>query len=359
MLLSKWSYVPRLLPAPQALIRSSRPERLSPSSGQVIGSHSGNVQPQLNHIASILHHNGTQLPDYAVKIVRLQENPGKRPEASANGPLTVLAIIGMCLSTGLTVASIYMNDGMSLLATIILSVLSSLVGIGSRWKLEMPSRRETRKIPNSDVVIAYNHGAFMVVQCTEEAARQLYWHPEKCHYLVSEQWYRFISLLGTLFLMGAFISLANATVQLQIAWAGCYVFLNAAYWVVAALPARMHWDLSSYTMTNVEYTGGRRPKEAVDKDKKYLETDYEHWEENKTFTEALWKVIAITRCKDWARITNVAPNTKNWDLFMLEAEQMAQSRPVEYDDGKLVLPEWDWSGTLSDILNQARADGKV
>ena len=219
----------------------------------------------------------------------------------------------------------------------------------------MPERSEGRAVPNSDVVIAYPHGAFMVVQCTEETARQLYWHPEKCQYYLGEQVYRFISLLGTLLLMGAFITLANATVKLQVAWAGAYVILNAAYWVVAALPAKLHWDLSSYHISTVEYTGGRRPVSALAKDAK----PYKHFEDNKTFTESLWKVVAITRSKEWSRIGIVAPQTSGWDRFMAEAEDHAKMEPRRYDaDGRLVLPEWDWSGALSSALKEA-ADSKV
>lgn len=52
--LSKWMFVPRLLPAPQALLRPSRPSRLDPALGRVTGVVSGNDRDALNHIGSIV-----------------------------------------------------------------------------------------------------------------------------------------------------------------------------------------------------------------------------------------------------------------------------------------------------------------
>lgn len=52
--LSKWMFVPRLLPAPQALLRPTRPSRLDPELGRVTGVVSGNDRDALNHIGSIV-----------------------------------------------------------------------------------------------------------------------------------------------------------------------------------------------------------------------------------------------------------------------------------------------------------------
>lgn len=52
--LSKWMFVPRLLPAPQALLRPSRPSRLEPAQGRVTGVVSGNDRDALNHIGDIV-----------------------------------------------------------------------------------------------------------------------------------------------------------------------------------------------------------------------------------------------------------------------------------------------------------------
>jgi len=55
-----------------------------------------------------------------------------------------------------------------------------------------------------------------------------------------------ISLVGTLMLMLGVIVLANAKLPLKFCWTGAYLLLNAAHWAAAALPQRMHWDLSAF-----------------------------------------------------------------------------------------------------------------
>lgn len=52
--LSKWIFMPRLLPAPQALMRPSRPTVLEPSPGHVTGIFSGNYRDSVNHIGNIV-----------------------------------------------------------------------------------------------------------------------------------------------------------------------------------------------------------------------------------------------------------------------------------------------------------------
>ena len=52
--LSKWIFLPRLLPAPQALLRPSRPSKLEPSLGYVTGVKSGNHRDHVNHIGHVV-----------------------------------------------------------------------------------------------------------------------------------------------------------------------------------------------------------------------------------------------------------------------------------------------------------------
>jgi hypothetical protein len=52
--LSKWIFLPRLLPAPQALMRPSRPTTLEPALGKVTGIFSGNVTDTINHIGNVV-----------------------------------------------------------------------------------------------------------------------------------------------------------------------------------------------------------------------------------------------------------------------------------------------------------------
>lgn len=52
--LSKWIFLPRLIPAPQALMRPTRPNRLEPFPGYVTGIVSGNHRDSINHIGNIV-----------------------------------------------------------------------------------------------------------------------------------------------------------------------------------------------------------------------------------------------------------------------------------------------------------------
>jgi hypothetical protein len=52
--LHRITYLPRLLPAPQALLRPSRPEKLASHVGVVASVHSGNIRTHINHIGHIL-----------------------------------------------------------------------------------------------------------------------------------------------------------------------------------------------------------------------------------------------------------------------------------------------------------------
>lgn len=52
--LSKLFYLPRLLPAPQALLRPTRPSTLSPTTAEVTAVYSGNHKHHIHHVANVL-----------------------------------------------------------------------------------------------------------------------------------------------------------------------------------------------------------------------------------------------------------------------------------------------------------------
>jgi hypothetical protein len=52
--LSKWIFLPRLIPAPQALMRPTRPTKLEPVPGHISGIFSGNYRDGINHIGNIV-----------------------------------------------------------------------------------------------------------------------------------------------------------------------------------------------------------------------------------------------------------------------------------------------------------------
>ncbi|KAL8952762.1 MAG: hypothetical protein Q9222_001347 [Ikaeria aurantiellina] len=277
---------------------------------------------------------------YSVRCQRItKEKKSKEgmPDVQATplGPVNMLSVLGFILSAALLGLAIGRNDGFGLVAVLALSSLSTFIGIGNRWKLQLKKRLSTRKVPPSDVVINYPNGAFLIIKCTEEVAREFYWHPEECIYTVSPRMYRIISLFGTLILMFGVICLGNATIDLQLGFAASYIILNAAYWVVAALPARWNWDLSHYSIKTIDYDGG---------------------EENTQFTAALWKAIAITQSVHWVKIGSIAPISKGWDEWIREAEEMVKNGKAGWHQHNsqedILIPEWDYNEALTRCLEK-------
>lgn len=256
---------------------------------------------------------------------------------------------------------------MSLVATILLSCLSSLIGLGNKWKLKLPERKvKTGEVPPGDVVIRYPKGSFLIVRCPEEVARELYFAPENIQYLLQHgPAYRILSLVGTIMLMGGVICLANAQIEAQIAWAASYMLLGSSYWIVAALPAKLHWDYSCYTVINECLADSNMSAKGYPS-------------ENDTFTQALWKAIVVSKQTDWVRLSNACPDTQAWRSWLDLARQEAQkvSTLDSRTDGKIKsrtadkiksmtddkiftweVPDWDPQGALAKLLkDQAHKD---
>lgn len=302
-----------------------------------MGAKSGSIKESVNHVAQLLH-DGNSLPAYSVRCQQITRDLEK-PDVTARilGPLTFLSVLGCAMSVALLVLSIVEADGMALLATILLSLVATLIGIGSRWSLRLKKRTADRVVPSSDVVINYPHGAFLIIKCNEDVARELYFAPEECEYRVGTTAYRVLSLIATLMLMFGVIFLGNAGLTLQICFAAAYVILNAAYWTVAALPEQWNWDLSCFRIEAIQYSTG---------------------ETNGTFTEALWQAIAITKTEEWVKIGNISPVSDAWRRWLDEAGRVACNGCSSGTDekGKLMLPKWDPNQRLTDFLRETVAE---
>ncbi|RYN97919.1 hypothetical protein AA0120_g2582 [Alternaria tenuissima] len=352
--LSKWIFLPRLIPAPQALMRPTRPTQLEPFSGWVTGIVSGNHRDNINHIGNIVC-DANNLAPFSVRVVKI-ERVGEQPlKAKTFGPLTVVILIGFALSALLLALSIWQDDGMSVVATVLLSLLSSLIGLGNKWVLQLPKRRHKSGIvPRGDVVIRYPKGSFLIVRCEEDVARELYFAPESIDYLLTHgPAYRILSLVGTMMLMGGVICLANAQIQVQIAWAGSYMLLGASYWIVAALPSKMHWDTSCYRVINECLSDSKMDKKGFPS-------------ENETFTQALWRAVCVTKEIGWVRMSDACPETEAWQDWLREARACSEDvrliEDKEQSRGKRMweIPDWDAQGSLGTLLaEQAKKEKKL
>lgn len=328
--LSRLFYLPRIIPAPQALLPARRPTELPTKLAWVTGVESGNMKEHIHHIASILLDH--DMAPFEVRCVRVRKREGmlrrvksldtmlrgvpkeaKNPftddlpptvKAKATGPQSVVTILGFLMSVTLLLASLLWGDGLSFIATILLSGLSTLIGAANKWTLKLPQRKGPQPTPG-DTVIRYPNGSFLVVLCDESVARELYFAPEGIEYNIQNQTlYRLISLVGTIMLMLGVVALANAKLQLQFAWAGAYILINVAYWIAAAVPPKRHWDLSCYEV--FEQSIGSSCK-------------------NSNFTQALWKAILVSKSSNWAQIGKAAPRTPVWEKWLKRAEAKAKS----------------------------------
>ncbi|KAF2466066.1 uncharacterized protein BDR25DRAFT_79147 [Lindgomyces ingoldianus] len=350
--LSKWIFLPRLIPAPQALMRPTRPVKLEPAPGQVTGVFSGNHTGSINHIGNIVC-DASFLPEHSVRVVSIERTGLNDLKSKTIAPLTFVLFLGFLLSGLLLALSIYKKDGMSIVATALLSLLSSLIGWGNKWTLVLPKRMDSSgKVPRGDVVIRYPKGSFLVVRCTEDVARQLYFAPETIKYLLQHgPAYRILSLVGTMMLMGGVICLANSQIELQVAWAASYMLLGSSYWIVAALPAKLHWDSSCYTVQNEYLSDSCTTLKGMPS-------------ANNTYTKALWRTIVVTKNVDWVVKNGAAPDTPAWRRWLSAAHEMAKG--VGLAEKELVegvqtwqVPEWDPQKFLMDMLNeQAQEDEK-
>lgn len=234
----------------------------------------------------------------------------------ALGPLSYVTLLGSFVSLALFIISFVLGDGMSLIATLLLSGLSTLVGISNKWELRLPRGYAGKaKLPPGDVVIRFPNKSFLVVFCEEEVARELFWAVEEIEYHIKNATaYRMISLVGTLMLMLGVVILANARLPLKFCWAGAYLILNAAHWAAAALPPRLHWDLSAFRVEEQGIAGGP---------------------DNDSYMNALGKVVMFTKSVDWLRLGKAVPFTHKWDEWLAEAERAANTcgwRPGAVDN---------------------------
>ncbi|KAF2398679.1 hypothetical protein EJ06DRAFT_531776 [Trichodelitschia bisporula] len=412
--LSRIIYLPRLLPAPQALLRPTRPSKLAPIPGYVTGIYSGNSRDYINHIGNVVVE-AESLPEFSVKCVQINKlhkkqainknkRWGKRPsedvkamdkdekggkrqyedvKANMYGPLAGLAVFGCMESCVLLSLSFWRKDGMALMATLLLSLLSTLIGFGNKWELKLPERKDSiDNLPPGNLVIRYPKGNFLVIECDENVARELFFAPENINYRIASPWkYRMVSLVGTLMLMFGVIFLGNATTWMQVGFAVAFMLLNAAYWIVAALPSKLHWNTACYQVTELAFERMKTPDEAAPPEGIKPKWGVEYC---KTFTEALWKVICATRNIDWVQRSDAAPKTQEWDDWLHEALEIAKSVPsrtenqqpekqqteiqrakkkwaktLREENAKFQVPAWDPRKALKKLYSDTKAANSV
>lgn len=320
---SKLCLLPRLLPAPQALLREARPKRLPyVEEARVYSVRSGRQRDGLNFIPNLIHKIET-LPPYTVQLVTIDYQPEYESVLVTNrrlAPLNLLAIASCLLFIGLMVWSILLRDGVALIGILLMSFASSALDYASYWSsLNFPRNAQEGKVLD-DIVISTRWGAFVVVRCHDAIARELYWGSEECQYSSSTSAGRILGgVIGGLMVLIAVVLFANCSSwEMQAAIGTMYAFLNVVYWLVTAIPEAWSWDLRCYAV--------------------HADRISEYHKRSRTFTSALSTAIKLTQSVVWVKQNRIMPPTDAWDAWLEQAES------------HLTDDSWDPEAALSDCL---------
>ncbi|EFZ02381.1 hypothetical protein X797_000282 [Metarhizium robertsii] len=240
-----------------------------------------------------------------------------RPAVPAKlfSPIHILSIFSCALSIGLIVMAAVCQDGTAILAITLISLASTVVGYASFWRPILMKRKHTNEVPRGDVLIRTREGAFVLVRCSEEVARELYSGTEECEYYVGGNTYRALMALGTMLLMVSVVLLGNCTWDLKVFIGASYIVLNGLYWGLGMIPRSYFWDLSRYEWHDVT------PPDAA---RAHLVTnELDQREGHPSFTRTLWYAIRETELTGWVERSGAAPSTHQWKKWLREAEQAA------------------------------------
>ncbi|KAH8159933.1 hypothetical protein CIB48_g8311 [Xylaria polymorpha] len=246
-------------------------------------------------------------------------NNAERPAIPATlySPMHILEIFSAFLTFAIIAFAAVKQDGTAIIAVTLMATASSVVGWASWWRPILMNRAHNNKVPEGDVIIRTREGAFLLVKCTEEVARELYSGTEECEYHVGGQAYRLLMGLGTFLLMVSVILLGNCKWATQIFIGASYITLNGIYWAMGLLPKHLFWDLSRYEYKDIT------PEEARNADQTTNPNDPR--EGVKSFTRTLWYAIRETKRTAWVRRSGAAPGTPQWQMWLNEAEAAAKA----------------------------------
>ena len=244
-------------------------------------------------------------------------NKAARPSVPAKlfSPIHILAVFSCMLSIAIVIAAVKWQDGTAILAITLLSVVSSIVGYASFWHPILMNRKHTNEVPQGDVMIRTREGAFVLVKCTEEVARELYSGTEECQYYVGGRTYRLLMALGTILLMLSVVLLGNCTWNSKVFIGGSYIVLNGLYWGLGMIPRSYFWDLSRYHWEDVTPDDAKRAEKITDSN--------DQREGHPSFTRTLWFAIRETKLTGWVGRSGAAPGTEQWNKWLAEAEENA------------------------------------
>lgn len=251
-------------------------------------------------------------------------NKKKRPAVPATlySPVHVLSFLSFLLSLALVATAAYWRDGTAIVAVGAISVASSVVGYASWWQPMLMNRSHTNQVPMGDVVIRTREGAFVLIKCTEEVARELYSGTEECEYHVSDKSYPAYMGIGTVLLMISVVLLGNCNWNSQVFIGASYITLNGLYWAMGLLPKEYFWDMSRYKCVDITPEDARNAHDDTNTD--------DQREGVKSYTRTLWYAIRETKRTGWVGRSGAAPGTRQWREWLREAVRAAKEEQRDW-----------------------------
>ncbi|KAK0742373.1 hypothetical protein B0T21DRAFT_409190 [Apiosordaria backusii] len=242
--------------------------------------------------------------------------------ASFYSPVHLLSVLSFLLTIAIIILSALWQDGTAILATVLISLASSVVCYASLWKPVLMNRTTTSKVPKGDVVIRTREGAFLLIKCTEEVARELYSGTEECKYAVESDLYRVYMGLGMVLLMVSVVLLGNCRWNSQVLIGGCYIMLNGLYWMMGLVKEERFWDLKKRYKVRDVTPGDARAAHVVPKEDEDIHVEED---ERPSFTRTMWYAIRETRGQvAWVERSGAMPVTEQWREWLREAREMAE-----------------------------------
>jgi len=320
---SSWAcLLPRLIPAPQAFLRAERPRRLPAVPGVTVRNIAGGTQvDELNYFANVIHE-VDKLTQHEVYVYEISLNDTFKDSSDKQHVLPanrlssphILSFFSFLVTWGLFTAACILHDGPAALGIAVLALQSSLGCAAWLWKPVLAVRRKDSKDARGDIVIRTRGGAFVIVRCNEDVARQLYVGEEIAEYHLSPDLAKLMTGVATVLLMVSLrppfyfelhadlskfgvVLIGNARWTMQAAIGGTFVALNFLYWCMALLSRKRCWNYPSiFTVKPMEL--------------EYCKKD--------SYTECLFAVICRTK-DEWLREGNAAPDGANWDIWLSKA----------------------------------------
>ncbi|KAJ5106882.1 hypothetical protein N7456_003557 [Penicillium angulare] len=325
---SPFGSIPRLLPAPETLLNTDRPDRLpSVKDVSVCGVDNGCEVNELNFFADVIHQIHSLKPFQFQEFQITHKNGTSSGDVEKNNtkeaviplhrfsPLNWVTFLSILMTIALFVWAGVQHDAVAFLGIGSMSLSTSMACMSARWRPVLTVRTATGPAPAGDVVIKTRPGAFVVVKCTEEVSRELYTGTEMCDYVYTGRVHQCLLGASTICLMAGIIFFSNCSWKIQIAVGLAYIILNFTYWAMALLasPEDM-WNMKD--RYEVKELGNDQMKD---------------------YTQVLWKAIQATGKIEWVKKNKIAPNTRRWEGWLAEAKMKCAD--TDWDAGK-ARDEW-------------------